>query len=230
VTTIEEALAEALTPPENYWGSITDLVEQGWAQVWGRHRDSDLLEVSNYEYVLTFLNEKYEVNEDFTVEGSSHWAVGWTDQILVRALRCNCPVYDEHGLTNEPEPCFAYGNVAIDNENIREWWHCINCGEEATVTEVFEDMFNFAERVQDYPLLDEEDFSRREHEEFFDWIEQELHYACGQANLSDEEIDRVTPDEVVTELYNNYSVSNVDDCSFEWVVEAVKEVATKTRS
>ena len=213
------ALAEAREKPRDYFGPIPDLIDQGWAVVWGQHRDSDNLDKSNWDYVLKFLNENYKVNEDFTVEGSSHWAVGWMDQLLVRALKCNCPVYDEQGLTNDPNPDFVQhaGNL----------YECITCGWSGTAIQpVFYDVYSMAQRVQDYPLLDEEDYSRREHEDFLDWIEQEFSWACGQADLSEEQMEQIEYGAIAEHLYDNYSVSSVEDIGdASWIVETVKYLA-----
>lgn len=213
------ALAEAREKPRDYFGPIPDLIDQGWAVVWARHRDSDNIENSNWDYVLAYLNEHYEIHEDFTVEGSSHWAVGWCDQLLVRALKCNCPVYDEQGLTNDPNPDFVQraGNL----------YECITCGWSGTALQpVFYDVYGFAERVKDYPLLDEEDYSRREHEDFCEWVEQELNWAWSRIDEETDVPEHVTIDAVVSELYENYSVSRVEDIGDDsWLIEAVKHVA-----
>jgi len=156
---VEDALKEALTPPDHYWGAITDLVTQGWAQVAGRHRDSDLLDISNWETMLTHYNENYEVNEDFRVEGSSHWLVGWSDCLLVRALQCNCLDWEKADFMYDPQ---------IDK------WQCQTCFKYGEVRPIFADALAFQERMNNYPVLDEEDWSRREHEEFMEYIEGEV--------------------------------------------------------
>jgi len=202
---VDEALKEALTPPEHYYGAITDLVRQGWAQVAGRHRDSDTLGISNWETMLTFYNEKYEVNEDFRVEGSSHWLVGWSDQLLVRALQCECEDWEEAD--------FTFGTVALDNETTAQRWYCRECGEEATVRDVFNDALEFQERLDSYPVLDEEDYSNREYEDMIKWLEQEV----GDEHAGD----------LYSHLYDTYSAYRPDDVRYEWI-EEWKEENVKT--
>lgn len=218
--TVEEALKEALEPPDHYFGAITDLVTQGWAQVASRHRDSDTLDISNWETMLTFYNEKYEVNEDFRVEGSSHWAVGWCDTLLVRALECSCEDWEDADFVHEEG---AVVKALFDVDTV---WRCRTCNSKtATPRQVFLDALDFAERLQNYPVLDEEDYSRREHEEFMEWLESELPYACRQI---DEDLDysTVNIDKVAEYLFDVHSVCSTEDIGdISWVVDAVRKVS-----
>lgn len=193
MTTLDEALKEALTPPENYWGSITELVTQGWAQTFSRHRDSDVLEISNYETILTAFAEKYKLNEDYRVEGSSHWAVGWTDAILVRALQCKCEDWED---------------ADIYKTSLQfEPWRCNTCGDRARVTEIFKDAFELTGRLQDYPVLDEMDYCTREYEDAIETL------------INCYDIPEEKADECYMYLFNEYSVSRGDDILVEWVQE-----------
>jgi hypothetical protein len=215
--TMIDALAEAIEPPQDYFGAMTDLAEEGWARVFGRSRDSDNLEISNYETVLASFAEKYELNEDYRVEGSSHWAVGWTDTILVHALDCGC----ERPQIRKGPDWESKGN---------KWFQCHNCNTLLTlaaIKPIFKDAWEFKLDLDNYPLLDEEDYSRREHEDFTEWVEQELGWYCRKAELSDEDEEKVTVEEVVTWLYRNGNVSRVDEVSEEMMIDAVKAVATK---
>lgn len=81
---LEEALKEALEHPGDYFGEIPNLQDEGWAITFSRSRDSDNREIANYEHVLSYLYEKYP--DEYRVAHSSHWAVGWVDQILVKAV------------------------------------------------------------------------------------------------------------------------------------------------
>lgn len=91
-------------------------------------RDSDKLDESNYYIILNVLESEYP--NDYQIVSSSHWLVGWVDQIAIRVL-------DE-----DDEP-----------------------------TEVFGVIKDFSNQLQDYPVLDEEDYNRREYEEAIDTIE-----------------------------------------------------------
>lgn len=195
MATLEQALTEALEPPDSYWGPITDLVQQGWAQVYGRHRDSDLLNISNFESMLEHYNENYEVNDDFRVEGSSHWLVGWSDCLMVRALQCDCEDWEDADISFDPLPEPA-------------GWYCASCDKYAEVRQIFKDALDFQERMDEYPVLDEEDWSRREHEEFMEYIEQEVGTEYAEA--------------CARYLFDEYSYSCVEEIDWK-VLEAWKE-------
>jgi len=205
MTSVAKALDEALEPPDSYFGAITELQLQGWGVVFGRNRDSDNLAISNYETVLARFNEKYLVNDDFRVEGSSHWLCGWMDQLLVRALDCGCEDWE---------------NAEFIKEGTQ--WECVSCGVPATVRQIFHDALEIAEALQDYPVLDEEDYSRREHEDLLEYIGNELHYATSE--LSEEVADKITAEAVAARLFDTHSVSSLEDLKDEWIVEAVKEI------
>ena len=52
------------------------------------HRDSDILEQSNFQFIYADLLEEDGVkSEDVFIVHSDHWAVGWVDQIAVRMFR-----------------------------------------------------------------------------------------------------------------------------------------------
>lgn len=55
-----------------------------WGFTFGRSRDSTLLEESNFEVVEKDLKERFP--EDVETVHSSHWAVGWVDELAVRML------------------------------------------------------------------------------------------------------------------------------------------------
>lgn len=196
---VDEALKESLTPPDHYYGAITDLVRQGWAQVAGIHRDSDVLSMSNWETMLSHYREKYS-DEDFRIEGSSHWLVGWSDCLLVRALDCGC---EDSEIAD-----FSYTTVPLDNETTGKAWYCWTCEQEATIQPIFEDAMEFAERLENYPVLDEEDFSERENNELMEYLEQEV----GEADVQD----------LAEYLFDQHSVCNVDDVS-QAMIDAWKE-------
>ncbi len=79
-----EAAAEALERPQNfmYMGDLDE--SDGWGRAFGQSRDSDALEASNWRVITADLLERFP--DDFAVERSSHWAVGWVDEGRVRVL------------------------------------------------------------------------------------------------------------------------------------------------
>lgn len=207
MATIEQALAEALEAPDHYFGAITELQSQGWAVVFGRHRDSDNLDISNFETVLQDFTDRYKLNDDFRVEGSSHWTVGWTDQLLVRALQCNCEDWEDADFVQRA------GNL----------WECRTCNWSGTagIRDIFIDAFDFAQRLQNHAVLDEEDYSRREHEDLLKYIEGEIHYATPDyIKEVDFELDT---EEIFSYLFDNYSVCHIDDLETSWITEAITD-------
>lgn len=98
----------ALRRPEDfvYYGELRE--EDGWGRMFGVHRDSDPLERANWQTILERFKpfSKEEAGDDFswTVEGYSHWAVGWVDQGRIRvridgeytpAFELACEILDE---------------------------------------------------------------------------------------------------------------------------------------
>ncbi len=61
-----------------------------WGITFSRHRDSDVLENSNFEVISDDLMEKFP--DDCQVENFNHWAVGWVDNLCVKMIddKGNC--------------------------------------------------------------------------------------------------------------------------------------------
>lgn len=98
-----------------------------WAITFSKHRDSELLQQSNFDTVKADLEKRFP--RDVRDERFDHWAVGWIDHLLVRMLDRN-------------------GKVTKAGKAVIEWKN----------------------RKEDYPVLDDEDYSRRELEATFDNI------------------------------------------------------------
>lgn len=195
---IDRAAIEVLKVPDHYWGAQTELVEQGWGGTFGIHRDSDLLAKSNYETILKLFNEKYEQNEDWRIESASHFLVGWMDTLMVRVLKCKCTEEDEDTMPSiyrHPD-WESKGNMT---------WSCGTCDSPAFYTDIFMEALEIQNKLEEYPVLDEDDWSRREHEEMMEYLEQEVG-------------DEYAP-ALFTYLFDTYSVSNSDDVRYEWIEE-----------
>lgn len=215
MTTLHEALAEALDPPTDYYGAIIELQGQGWARVFGRSRDSDVLEISNYETVLTHFAENYELDEDYRVEGSSHWAFGWTDEILVRALQCNC--------TSWTDADFHHYEDVVEGKAVRSFWSCETCGKNLgadSVRQIFVDAWDFAQKLKEYPVLDEEDYSRREHEEIIEYIEGAIFHATPE-EIRDDNSYEPNAQDIARYLFDVHSVNHIDEIENGWIEEAI---------
>lgn len=202
--------------PEYYFGAITDYQDNGWIQTFGRHRDSDTLDDSNFESILKNLEEKFEKNDDFRVEGSSHWAVGWTDTLMVRALQCKCEDWDD---------------AEIIGYKADEIWRCRTCGDEfgtEGIRPIFYEIMEYKAALEEYPVFDEEDWSRREHEELMEYLEDEINSIVRRKEGDEIEEDfEPDHDEVFEYLFREHSVSCVEDLRNEWIEDAVLTVAEK---
>ncbi len=62
--------------PDHYAGATFG----GTATLYGRHRDSDLLTESNWDYIL----EQFTDEDSVFVTSASHWLVGWVESIRLR--------------------------------------------------------------------------------------------------------------------------------------------------
>lgn len=220
MTSIFDMVESGREHPRDYWGAITDLQDQGWIQVFGRHRDSDNLEISNYETVLTAFNEKFERYDDFRVEGSSHWAVGWTDTILVRALQCKCEDWEDADITVHPDH---------DSKGLK-LWRCHTCGTDfgvESIRPIFYAAVEFKERLEEYPILDEEDHSRREHEELMEYLEREVSSVTNSLQNDDQIKEDWEPDneKIFQFIFDTYSVCNIDDLQTDMIGDAVLALA-----
>jgi hypothetical protein len=192
---IDEAAIEILTVPEYYFGAQTQLVSEGWGGTFGIHRDSDVLAQSNYETVLEIFKEKFEQNEDWRIESASHWAVGWMDTLMVRVLRCQCTEENEDSI---PE-IRRQGN---------KWW-CHTCDTTAQYTDIFKECLELKARLEDYPVLDEDDLSQREHDDVIEYLTNEV----GEERAN----------KLFSYLFDKYSVSRSDEIRGEWIEEWKKE-------
>ena len=128
---VEWYAKKALEQPE-YFIYYGDLDEEVWGRMFSIHRDSDLIDESNWSVIC---EEMKPFEHDWTTESYNHWAVGWVEVGRVR-------VYDKQR------------NYTVG------FLHCVE----------------IAEQLSEYPLLDEEDFSRREFEEAWEQVENNLTY------------------------------------------------------
>ena len=118
--TLEELKVGMLKRPKDfaYFGDL-DLSVWGFAP-FGKHRDSDLLAQSNFDFALAAL--RGVSGKSVEVMHTSHCLVGWYDHVMVRTTA------------------------------------------KKTMAKVLE----ICNRLENYPVLDEDDWSRREYEEACD--------------------------------------------------------------
>ena len=190
----------ALTPPEHYFGAINDLVEQGWGQFFGVHRDSDIHQQSNWDAIIKIFEDKgFEKYEDWRVEHSNHFLVGWADTMMIRILKCKCEDYEDALIVRHPD-WESRGNKT---------WHCHTCNSTAQYTPIFTEVLEIRSRLEDYPILDEDVLSQREHEDLMKYLTQEV---------GEEHVEALH-----TYLSDEHSVSSSEDVRGQWIEEWKEE-------
>jgi hypothetical protein len=81
--TLLKAAREALTQPPDSWFGDPELFVT-WGLTIGYTRDSDLVDVSNFERVTEDMTRTFPADTGTTT--ASHWAAGWTEQLRVRVI------------------------------------------------------------------------------------------------------------------------------------------------
>ena len=128
------------TMPRYYFGATWE----EYYVVTGRHRDSSLLDNSNYEITLarlkaeaSKLNWLDDDNPALVDPHESHWAVGWVEWIGVH------------------KDCRSLIDMAED----------------------------ILDQLDDYPVLDEEDWSKRQYEAFETFTDEAIRFAANRHSL-----------------------------------------------
>lgn len=175
---LEEYETELSHHPENYFGIIHDLMDEGFSDgMFGRSRDSSPLEISNYETAREALSKWIArggwdtdgAGNDYfdgavSVESSSHWAVGWVETIHVRMRN-----------------------------------------RKGEFTKAFRVACNLLSRLEDYPVLDEDDWSRREYEDLIEYLSTEV---------SEEEAPKLAE-----WLFYEHSITSADEVRYQWILD-----------
>ena len=167
-------LAEsALASPKSYYGELLELTSAGYGRTISKHRDSDVLDISNYETAREMLARVESLEqalgrdeELYEIAGSNHWGVGWLDELVVRVFR---PSYLERlraaGETIEPEELGAYWR-----ENRHELDELGLAPEYEEIETIWLVLADISASLEQYPILDEEDYSEREYEELVEHL------------------------------------------------------------
>lgn len=132
----------------------------------------------------------FSIHRDSNILDQSNWAV--VNEVLERWIIRS----DDGAVRVAGSNHWAVGWVDTIHIKIRN--------HRGKFTKPFRVAVGLLERMQDYPLLDEEDYSRREWEDFQEYCEQEVG-------------DKA--EELASWLYDNYSVCNSEDIRYTWVEE-----------
>lgn len=147
-----------------------------------RHRDSDNLQNSNFDYMVKQLTKLIGEEDDeisrgefsgisnWHIESFNHWLVGWVEYIVVK-------VYNS------------------DNET----------------TEAFNLMHDFNRAIEDYPVLDEEDYSEREYNDLINYLKFEIASIdrCSEVGLVNPNED--SHEAIASKVCSELNSSSVED-------------------
>ena len=145
-TRYQQMTAGGIDGYSNFMGDDTDY--RDWLGVGGRHRDSSLREISNFEQTLKALGGR---GPNVRVENYGHWGVGWIEEIYVR------PGTPEEEKAREIEAALANYPVLDDtdyfnrvHEAICKYWQEANLRERVRLCDESGASI-FAARREDYP-------------------------------------------------------------------------------
>ena len=181
MTDIVEAARESLKHPEHfaYYGDLHE--EDGWGRCFGVHRDSDVLDRSNWDVITEDLMGRFP--DDFHIEEASHFLVGWVQTLRVRVL-------------SDPA----------------ELWI-----REQNITDAFRAAMEWKDRLEEYPIADEEEYCRVEYEEFWQYISDEVPYIWNREH--DDDMPEHLPSAVAQILSQQHS--RADDVPYKEMEAAV---------
>lgn len=184
---ILERAKAAMIRPDNfaYFGDLDGSV---WGRAFGQSRDSDALERSNFEVITGDLLKRFP--DDYVIERSNHWAVGWVDEGRIRVLK-------------NPRKRLTEKNL----------------------TEAFRAVVAWKEKLENYPVADEEHYSALEFGEFSEYVTSEAKWYFAKVrtwNSSADDMPDDFPEKLLSALSEEYS--RVDDLSGEAMLRATREI------
>lgn len=175
IDTIEDFAKAALTEPDSFYTSA-EYAYTTHGRWLSRHRDSDVLGVSNWVTIQNDMVDRFP--DDVEVMGSSHWAVGWCDELFVRVRD------DEGNFTPAFEAYYEwYEKLAsypvADEDDLCE-------REAADVRDTLKSCYDVPEdKVEQVArnLFDDHDVTRSE-----DFRDNDVYEAMADAGMTDEDI------------------------------------------
>lgn len=175
-----ELAHEAVKKARNFvWEGPSDESDPDkWAFTVSRHRDSGLLDESNFATISKDMEARFP--DDVEVVHSSHWAVGWIDELAVR-------VFDEQG----------------------------------GITDAFHAIVDWKDKLEDYPIADEDDYSEREQNALIEHIASQIMFSGFTVDDPEDWAYRVA--QWLSENGYDNELENIDDRGAYPSEEAVQE-------
>lgn len=172
-----------------------------WAIVYTSNRDSGLLEQSNAAQIAAELeqftgytwNGEEDIEPDVREASHNHWAVGHVDGF---AIRVYCQATRLMGW-REPGLAWDAATVAVYKDALKEQGFDPD-EDDRSLTDAWLKWCEIKCALDDYPVLDEEDYSRREYESAVEWISSE-----GTRYLADEGVPEDWAEQVWSWLWEN---------------------------
>ena len=194
--------ADILKAADECVGNWLKFESFGWADApdpryWTRaelsHRDSSILDQSNAAVIERTLEETDPEGEDHYEISASHWAVGWTEGLAIRVFKDG--TNELHGRGR------GHGALGMPTDE--------------DLTPCFRAFYELMSSLADYPVLDDEDYCRREHEDF----EETLTESYGVSS------DHVSA--IATRIFLRDSISTSDDLTEDIVKRACADLANE---
>lgn len=139
--TIVELAKMSLERPSDFgwWGGEDMFVTWGWAGI-DMHRDSSILEISNFQVITKDLMEKFP--DDFNIVGLGHWAVGHVDRLTVKVIKSASNDIDEDNITEAFREAIDW-LVSLDDYPIADESHYADLEYEETLEYIKYDVPKF---------------------------------------------------------------------------------------
>lgn len=195
---------EALKRPSDFgWWGFDEMFDTWGFTGIAMHRDSDLLDISNYHSVVRDLRDDFgdDFDEHFQEVGLKHWAVGHTDNLCCRILKESKP----HSMITDDDVT-DYFKKAVDIAiSLRE----------------------------DYPVYDECDYSDRQWEAASDWLKECLTSSFidvgGHVIMADDTVSEVHHWLSNDSYYDNYLDDGTPYYEDDSITEAVYDLGFDKR-
>lgn len=173
---IEQAAIQALKHPDSFFTSDERIGTTHGFTI-SVHRDSDILDQSNWEVIKDDMISRYGHGDDpdVFVHRSMHWAHGWSEELAVR-------VYDKR-----------YPTVKI-------------------ISDAFVAIMAWTEKLEDYPVADEQHYSEMEHADAIETLENSYG------------VSKEKSGEAFSWLFDTYSYCSADEYNVDAVAEAIAAI------